>query len=475
MSCRSSLALVRNTAVDAIGINGGALHALWTLEGLGALADPAGDAYRAAVGALKHPAAGVRKAAAMVLPKTAAVAAAIVDAGLLRDPDLHTRLAATLVLADMPPAPAIGAALYAASRVPENYTDRWLSRALFIAATRHRDTLLTVYNADPAQAARHRAAAAAAHRRPEARLARAAGRLRPARGRTCRCRATGSRAAFPTSTASSGSRGRSRGPPARATPRSRSDGSATPRKCGSTACRSARLAAAAGGGGGGGRGGPPPAYVVPAGTLKAGANVLTVRVTNGRNDGGFLGLPDSMHADAPGQQPVPLAGALEVPRRAPDQRGRALLEAGRAERARRLRRVRHRRRRRARVAAAGRHAGARRRAAARRRPRPDEVRPQRADRHRRAARRSGVRERRRDAAQFRARRRRVARRDWRSRPTRWRRRPPGWRRSTSRRFRRCSRRAAWSIPVRPRRFVSARRRRRARIPTSARSRLTGAS
>ena len=33
------LALVRNTAVDEVGINGGALHALWTLHGLGELAD----------------------------------------------------------------------------------------------------------------------------------------------------------------------------------------------------------------------------------------------------------------------------------------------------------------------------------------------------------------------------------------------------------------------------------------------------
>ncbi len=29
--------LVKNPAVDAIGTNGGALHALWTLHGLGAL------------------------------------------------------------------------------------------------------------------------------------------------------------------------------------------------------------------------------------------------------------------------------------------------------------------------------------------------------------------------------------------------------------------------------------------------------
>ena len=73
----------------------------------------AGEAHARPIGALKHPAAGVRKVAAMVLPKTAESAAAIVDAGLLRDPDLHTRLAATLAIADMPPAPAIADALYA--------------------------------------------------------------------------------------------------------------------------------------------------------------------------------------------------------------------------------------------------------------------------------------------------------------------------------------------------------------------------
>ena len=226
------LALVGNPAVDAIGINGGAFHALWTLHGLGALAGPAGDAYRAAVGALKHPAAGVRKAAAMVLPKTAEAAAAIVDAGLLRDPDLHTRLAATLVMADMPPAPAIGAALYAASRVPENFTDRWLSRAIFIAATRHRSRVLTRLQRRPA-----------ATPVTELPLPLRIGALKPdwrvppaselgAWQEHAGARATGRRAACPTSTASSGSRGRSPGARARPRPRSRSDGSATPRKCG---------------------------------------------------------------------------------------------------------------------------------------------------------------------------------------------------------------------------------------------------
>ncbi len=33
-------ALVKNTSVDAVGINGGAMHALWTLKGLGELDAP---------------------------------------------------------------------------------------------------------------------------------------------------------------------------------------------------------------------------------------------------------------------------------------------------------------------------------------------------------------------------------------------------------------------------------------------------
>src|SRR5690349_18206026 len=90
------LALVRNQSVDEIGTNGGAFHALWTLQGLGELSSNGTEACRAAVEALKHPAAGVRKAAAMVLPHTAEASRAILSAGLLHDPDLQTRLAATL-------------------------------------------------------------------------------------------------------------------------------------------------------------------------------------------------------------------------------------------------------------------------------------------------------------------------------------------------------------------------------------------
>jgi azurin len=49
----------------------------------------------------------------------------------------------------MPASPAIGKALYAASLDAVNYGDRWLGRALHIAAHRHRDFFLTEYRADP--------------------------------------------------------------------------------------------------------------------------------------------------------------------------------------------------------------------------------------------------------------------------------------------------------------------------------------
>jgi len=143
------VALTRDRRMDAIGISAGPFHALWALEGLGLLSSLETDAGRAAVDALRHPAAGVRKAAVMVLPRTAAAARAVLAAGLLQDPDLHTRLAAVLVMSEMPQDDGIGAALYDASRSESNFTDRWLGRAVYIAATRHQDAFLARYEADP--------------------------------------------------------------------------------------------------------------------------------------------------------------------------------------------------------------------------------------------------------------------------------------------------------------------------------------
>ena len=130
--------LVGDTSVDAIGLNAGAIHALWTLHGLGAIgaSHPAAVDGRA-IAALTHPSAGVRRNAVQVLPRDARSASAIVAAGLLRDPDAQVRLAAFLGLADQPATDEAAAALVAALRGGAVAGDVWLAEAATAAAARN--------------------------------------------------------------------------------------------------------------------------------------------------------------------------------------------------------------------------------------------------------------------------------------------------------------------------------------------------
>jgi putative membrane-bound dehydrogenase-like protein len=299
------LNLVRNTSVDAIGINGGAMHALWALEGLGEMDAPGSEAYRAAVAALKHPAAGVRKAAAMVLPKNAAAASAILSADVLQDPDLHTRLAAALVIAEMPETPEIGPALYRESQKPENYSDRWLSRAFFIAGNRHQKTFVTAYKADKSAlpfdalpTALRLGALKPDWRAPNAKELAADWKEMQVPGNW-----------------------EARGLPdfdgvvwfTRTIDIPTVSGDATlslgqVRNTAEVWINGLSLAPAAGGRGTGGGRGNQPSYSLPAGTLRPGANQITVRIQNARNEGGFIGTPESMFVQA-GETRVAIAGA----------------------------------------------------------------------------------------------------------------------------------------------------------------------
>jgi putative membrane-bound dehydrogenase-like protein len=332
------LALVRNRSVDSLGLNGAALHALWTLQGLGEFGATPNDAYRAAVDALKHPAAGVRKAAAMVLPKTPAAAKALIDAGALADTDLHTRLAVVLVLADMPQSPEIGPALFKASQVKENYEDQWLGRALYVAAMRHVDGFTEAARADK-QPAQPFTSLPVALRLPT--------NVRPdwrapavsditanwkdiqvpgnweTRGlpdfdgsvwftRTFDAATTGAATVTLGQMRNTGEAwlngqlitpltgGRRGGgpPPAPA--------AAAP-AAGAVVGRGAAAAPAAPAAAGAGRGGPGGALEVAAGVIRQGQNTLTVRITNPRNDGGFMSEPDAMFVQL-GATRTPLAG-----------------------------------------------------------------------------------------------------------------------------------------------------------------------
>jgi putative heme-binding domain-containing protein len=122
--------------VDEIGLNTAAIHALWTLEGLGALGSDT-KATEVAIAALKHPSAGVRRAAVMVLPRNEASLSALLNSSLLDDSDAPVRLAALLVLSEMPPNRAAGSAAFAALQSPRNAQDRWIPDAVTAAGARH--------------------------------------------------------------------------------------------------------------------------------------------------------------------------------------------------------------------------------------------------------------------------------------------------------------------------------------------------
>ena len=131
------IALTQDKSLDGIGLNPGAIHALWTLQGLGALDGSDEAASKAAFAALTHPSAGVRRNAVQVLPADAKAGEAIRAASLLADPEPLVRLAALLALADLPEsAPAAGAIVDAlvGGKVDD---DRWLPDAATAAASAH--------------------------------------------------------------------------------------------------------------------------------------------------------------------------------------------------------------------------------------------------------------------------------------------------------------------------------------------------
>jgi len=126
--------LVLDQTIDSTGLNTAAIHALWTLHGLGLLDGGHAAATKAAVAALAHPSAGVRRAAAQVLPPGAETASAILAAGLVADADAQVRMRALLALADSPPSIDAAASIAAALTQPENARDRWIPDAAIAAA-----------------------------------------------------------------------------------------------------------------------------------------------------------------------------------------------------------------------------------------------------------------------------------------------------------------------------------------------------
>jgi putative membrane-bound dehydrogenase-like protein len=125
--------LVSDKSVDAIGLNTAAIHALQTLAGLGALE---GEAQGAAVAALKHPSAGVRRNAVQVLAPAEGTTTALLESGTLTDRDPQVRLAALLALASQPAGEATAKAAIAALADSAVQQDRHLLDAATAATAK---------------------------------------------------------------------------------------------------------------------------------------------------------------------------------------------------------------------------------------------------------------------------------------------------------------------------------------------------
>jgi len=127
--------LVNDQSLDAIGLNVGAIHALWTLHGLGVTGQP--EVTKAVAAALQHPSAGVRRNAVQVLPATSDAVEALLAAGVLHDGDLQVQLAALLALSDLPATKSSAMALAAQSLSAATMRDRGVADAVTSAAAMH--------------------------------------------------------------------------------------------------------------------------------------------------------------------------------------------------------------------------------------------------------------------------------------------------------------------------------------------------
>ncbi|NDC54247.1 MAG: glycosyl hydrolase, partial [Planctomycetia bacterium] len=128
--------LVENPSVDAIGLNPGAIHAIWTLEQLGALDGSTTDSLALArvQSALAHPSAGVRMNAIKALPRDAGTLHKLSGSTVIDDPAPLVRLAVFEALGEWPSSPEAAALVTKILADPRTLADPVLADAATSAA-----------------------------------------------------------------------------------------------------------------------------------------------------------------------------------------------------------------------------------------------------------------------------------------------------------------------------------------------------
>ena len=136
------LSFIADTTLDDMGLNASALHALWTLHGLGLIKRSEAEIIKAVEEALAHPGDGIRKAALQVLPNDEMTLDRLVEAGLFYDPNGRTRLAAINKLWELPSSQKLVREILKLTKDQDILEDLYLSRATYLAAVKHKDPFI---------------------------------------------------------------------------------------------------------------------------------------------------------------------------------------------------------------------------------------------------------------------------------------------------------------------------------------------
>lgn len=141
--------IANSTRLNEQGDNYAAMHALWTIHGLGAFKNEMNsEAFNAAKNGLEHSSPAVRKAAIQVIPGTQWGKQAIVESEIYNDTNPQVRIAAILKIAEMPTSNNTGKLLYDLCKDEVAGRDEWISRAVYAAAVKHPEGFIEAYLAD---------------------------------------------------------------------------------------------------------------------------------------------------------------------------------------------------------------------------------------------------------------------------------------------------------------------------------------
>jgi putative membrane-bound dehydrogenase-like protein len=122
---------LQRTVIDASDSTA-ATHALWTLQGIGLLDEATHKA------ALLSKDAGLRRNAIRALGSDAKAQSLLFGTGVISDPELHTRLAAFVKLADFPTTPEIQTLVKKLAIDPVVKNDEWLAEAAKMLGKKHK-------------------------------------------------------------------------------------------------------------------------------------------------------------------------------------------------------------------------------------------------------------------------------------------------------------------------------------------------